>query len=43
MQGVLIVSKNPRSKIRERLGLSFTDEVFEMVKAQTKYMADKFN
>ncbi len=43
MQGVLVVSKNPRHEVGGRLDLTFAEELFEIAEAQTTYMTDELN
>ncbi len=35
MQGVLIVSQNPRREVGRRLDVTFVDDIFEVVESQT--------
>ncbi len=40
MEGMLIVSKIPRTKTRGQVDLTFTGEVLEMAKIRTAYVTD---
>ncbi len=40
MRGALIVRKNPSSDSSGRIDVTFVDEILEMAKTQTTYMAN---
>ncbi len=43
MQGVLILSKNPRCTIGGRLDVTFADEICDVAETKTKYVTDELN